>query len=292
MVKKIKTTLKKVKINRTSILLIVFALMSFILIRRLFELQIIKGQEYANNFSLRTTKERTIKSTRGNIYDRNGKPLAYNELSYSVVLENSGTYKSTRDENFSLNKEILDIIQIIEGKGDEVDTDFHIIIGESGEYEFDVADFALSRFRADVYGHNLIEKLKPEEENASATEIIEYLSKGRFGLVFNDKASRYEQDSSSKEKDRAEFEADKNEYGLPQDYSDEELLKILSVRYALWTTSYKKYVPVTIATNVSAETVAAITENKDRLTGIDIQEDSARIYTDSLYFASIYTLVA
>ena len=287
MVKKIKTTFKKLKINRTTILLVVFALMSFVLVRRLFELQIINGQEYANNFSLRTTKERTIKSTRGNIYDRNGKPLAYNELSYSVVLENSGTYKSTRDENFSLNREILDIIQIIESRGDEVDADFRIILNENGVYEFDVQDFALSRFRADVYGHNLIEKLKPEEENASAADMIEYLSKGRFGLIFNDKASKYEKDNSAKEKERIEFETEKEKYGLPREYSKEELLKILSVRYALWTTSYKKYVPVTIATNVSTETVAAITENKDTLVGVDIQEDSARIYVDSTYFASI-----
>ena len=287
MVKKIKTTFKNFKINRTTILLVVFALMSFVLVRRLFELQIIKGQEYADNFSLRTTKERTIKSTRGNIYDRNGKVLAYNELSYSVTLENSGTYKSTRDENFSLNKEIYEIIQIIEGKGDEVDAGFHIVLDENDNYVFDVTDFALSRFRADVYGHNLIEKLTPEEEASSATEMMDYLAKGRFGLVFNDEASKYEEDNSTKEEDRTAFAADKEKYGLPRDYSKEELLKILSVRYALWTTSYKKYVPVTIATNVNEQTIAAITENKDTLVGLDIQEDSARIYNDSIYFASL-----
>ena len=287
MVKKITSAFKKFKVNRTTVLLLVFAVMSFILVRRLFELQIINGQKYANNFSLRTTKERTINSTRGNIYDRNGKVLAYNELSYSVTLENSGTYKSSKDENFSLNKEIYDIIQLIESKGDGIDAGFHIVIDENGDYAFDVEDFALSRFRADVYGHNLIEKLTEEEQNSSATEMIDYLAKGRFGLIFNDKASKYEKDNSTKEEDRAKFEVDKAEYELPNEYSKEELLKVLSIRYALWTTSYKKYVPVTIATNVNEQTIAAITENKDTLVGVDIQEDSARIYNDSLYFAAI-----
>lgn len=255
--------------------------MSFILVRRLFELQIINGEEYATNFTLRTTKERTVKSTRGNIYDCNGKPLAYNELSYSLTLENNGTYKSTREENFSLNQEIYKIIQIVEGYGDELDPDFHIVLNDAGEYEFDVSDFALSRFRADVYGLKTIEELSREQLSASAEDIVNYLSEWRFGLLFNEEANK------DKPEARAEFDANVEKFELPTEYTKDELLKIVSVRYALWTTSYKKYVPVTIATDIGERTVAAITENKDVLTGIDIQEDSVRIYNDSVYFASI-----
>ena len=287
MVKKVSTILKKAKLSRTTILLLVFALMSFILVRRLFELQIIRGQEFANNFTLRTTRERTIGSTRGNIFDRNGKLLAYNELSYSITLENSGTYRSVKDENFSLNKQIYEIIQIIEGKGDEIDAGFNIIIGEDGRYVFNVTDFALSRFKADVYGHSLIDDLTEKEKNSTAEQMMEFLAKGRFALVFNDNASKYDKDDSEKEKDRVEFESDKTKYEIPREYTKEELLKILSIRYALWTTSYKKYVPVTIASNVSDETIAAIMENNDTLVGLNVQEDSARIYNDSLYFSSI-----
>ena len=281
MVKKIKGIFKKIQINRTTVLLFVFAVMSFVLIRRLFELQIIKGQEYASNFSLRTTKERSIKSTRGNIYDLNGKPLAYNTLSYSVTLENNGTYRNNREENFSLNRQIYEIIQVIESNGDELDPDFRISQNDNGEYEFDVKDFALSRFLADVYGHRTIDALKEDQATASAQDIVDFLAKGRFGLVFN------EANSEDVAKDQATFAANLKAYGLPAEYTKEEILKIVSVRYALWTTSYRKYVPVTIATNISDETVVAIMENKDRLTGVDIQEDSARVYEDSIYFSSL-----
>lgn len=41
-------------------------------------------------------KERTLSSTRGNIYDRNGNLLAYNELAYSITIEDNGTYSSTK----------------------------------------------------------------------------------------------------------------------------------------------------------------------------------------------------
>jgi len=279
-VKKIKNSFKKIHINRTTVLLVVFAVMSFALVRRLFELQIVKGQEYANNFSLRTTKERTIKSTRGNIYDRNGKLLAYNELSYSVVLEDNGTYSTNRERNLSLNSEIYKIIQILESNGDVLDPDFHITMNDNGEYAFDVKDFALNRFRADIYGEKLIEDLKGDQVDASAEQIMNYLVYERFGLILKTSEKVTEEDVK-------DYVKEAKTYGLPEEYTKEELLAIASVRYALSTTSYKKYVPVTIASDVNANTVAAITENKDTLTGIDIQEDSARVYDDSIYFASI-----
>ena len=45
-----------------------------------------------------TTKTRTLKSTRGNIYDRNGQVLASNELSYSITLEDSGDYANNTEK--------------------------------------------------------------------------------------------------------------------------------------------------------------------------------------------------
>lgn len=45
--------------------------------------------------------------------------------------------------------------------------------------------------------------------------------------------------------------------------------------------------PVTIATNVSEETVAEIMERKDKLQGVDITEDSIRVYDEAESFASI-----
>lgn len=267
-----KKKLKKLKIPRIYVLIFVFAVMTGILIQRLFSLQIIHGQEYADNFSLQTTKTRTLKSTRGNIYDRNGKLIAYNELSYSVTLEDNGTYASTRAKNLALNGTIYKIIQLVEENGDTIDADFHIILNENGQYEYDVTGTSLLRFKADVYGYTTIDKLKPDEENAAAAEMIQYLTSERFGLIDEEKPY------SAKELKEA---------GLPEELSNADILKIVTVRYALWTTSYRKYMPVTIATDVNEQTVAAIMENQNNLQGADIQEDSVRVYPNSIYFASI-----
>ena len=56
----------------------------------------------------------------------------------------------------------------------------------------------------------------------------------------------------------------------------------MTIRYALSTNSFRRYVPVTIASNVNENTLAIIIENKDRLQGIDIAQDTIRAYEDSI----------
>lgn len=83
-------------------------------------------------------------------------------------------------------------------------------------------------------------------------------------------------------------EDEKYGYGINRKkYSKEMVLKLVNVRYAMGLNSFQKYIPTTIASDVSNETVAAIMENLDSLQGVDIQEDSLRHYPDSKYFASI-----
>ena len=77
-------------------------------------------------------------------------------------------------------------------------------------------------------------------------------------------------------------------YGINQKKLDkEQVLKLVTIRYAIGLNRYQKYIPVTVAEDVSDETVAAIMESIDDLPGVDIAEDSLRRYTDSKYFANI-----
>ena len=86
--------------------------MAFVLVRQLFDLQIIQGENYINEFQTRTTKTRVLKSTRGNIYDKNGKLLAYNELAYSISINDSTTYSSTKEKNKAVNAELAEILTV------------------------------------------------------------------------------------------------------------------------------------------------------------------------------------
>ena len=74
--------MNKKKAARSFVLIAVFAVMFLILTARVFYLQIIKGEEYAENFRLQIKREITLHGTRGNIYDKNVKLLMGNKIVY------------------------------------------------------------------------------------------------------------------------------------------------------------------------------------------------------------------
>ena len=249
--------------------------MSVVLVRRLFDLQIIQGEDYISKFQARTTKERVLKSTRGNILDRNGDILASNVLSYSLTLEDNGTYTSTREKNLTLNGVAYQVLQILHSNGDDITHSFHIVVDKNGEYAFDVVEgFTLNRFRADIYGQALIDDLKDEQKTATADQMMEFLTGSeKFSIALSG--------------DRAYTEDELTSHGLPLTLTKQEMLDIATIRYELNTNSFKKYMQVTIATNVSEKSVAAIMENKTGLQGIDVVEDSIRQYIDDESMAPI-----
>ena len=123
-----KEWLKEAIFNRFTILFAVYIVLLIVLVQRLFVMQIINGQDYLNNFKLTIKKETTLKSTRGNIYDRNGTLLAYNKLAYSVTIEDN--FESGKNKNALINDSIFRAINIVEGCGNTVSNDFNIIINE------------------------------------------------------------------------------------------------------------------------------------------------------------------
>ncbi len=273
MVKKIISKLQRFFTNRIILLLIVFLTMSLILVARIFKLQIVDGRTYADNFTVMTSRKRMVAGTRGNIYDVKGKLLAYNELANTVTIEDNGSYNTTREKNLALNGEIYELTTLITGKGDMLSHNFHIVVDEDNNYVFDVDEgVSRDRFRADIFGYQRADEMTEAEANATAEDIMHYLAAERFMLV-------------NEENPYTAEELEKN--GLPQELTKEETLHIIIVRYQLSLISYQRYVPVTVAEDVSDETVAAIEERSDHLQGVSISEDYKRVYNDPMAFAPI-----
>lgn len=255
--------------SRLTVLTLLFLALGGVLIYRCFNLQIVHGEEYLNDFILQTEKTRDIASSRGDIVDRNGNVLAYNELAYSVKIED--VFESNKYKNQNLNETIYRLIKMIEKNGDNVITDFKIVLDEDGEFAFTAEGTAHLRFLADVYGYTTIDKLDDEEKTVTATELMEYLSRKK-GFAIGD----YEVEGDSK-----------SDFIPGKGYSKEDWLKMVTIRYAMNLTSFRKYIGTTIATNVSDKTVAVIMENSEQLPGVSIVEDTVRRYVDSEYFAHV-----
>ena len=279
MVRKIKNLFKKTLIQRSTIIGFLFIAMAAVLVAKIYSLQIIHGDEYTNDFSIITTKERTITGTRGCIYDRNGKVLAYNELAYNITLEDNGSYQTTREKNLSLNSEIYKLIKMIEGQGDTVDENFHIVLNEHDEYEYDCSGTTLQRFKADVYGLSKIDDMTTAQANSTAEEMMELLVSDRSYFLLMPNGDGVTDSPYTKE----ELDA----YGLPEEFTKEEVLKIVTIRYQLHTTSFKRYLPVTVASDISDETRALVMEHQSELQGVDVVQEYKRVYNDSVYFASL-----
>ncbi len=257
--------------SRLTVCSAVFLLLGGILLYRCFDLQIVRGEEYLRDFVLQTEKTRDISSTRGKIYDKNGTVLAYNELAYSVKIED--VFESGSSKNKKMNATVKRLIEMIEKNGDSVITDFRIYLDEDGDFAFSAEGTTLLRFLADVYGRTTIDKLKDDERTATAREVMEYLSrKSGSGFAIGE----YEDPENSK-----------TEFIPGKGYTDEEWLKMVTIRYAMNLTSYRKYIGTTVATNVSEKTVAVIMENSEELPGVTIVEDTIRRYVDSKYFAHV-----
>lgn len=254
--------------SRLFVLIICFLLLCISLLHRIFTLQIVHGEEYMDNFKLKIRKERSIASTRGNIYDRNGELLAYNELAYNVTIED--VYESGNDKNQKLNETIRNLIRIIEKNGDKIINDFNIVLDKDNNFQFAVEDNQRLRFLADVYGCDTTDKLKYWMKSSTPDEVINYLAG----------TSRYAIGEYTDPDDKKSFVPGKG-------YSKEELLKIITIRYAMSANSYQKYIATTVASDVNEKTVAVVMENSDILEGVSIAEDTVRKYVDSVYFSHI-----
>lgn len=241
--------------SRLFILVLVFVLLYGILLNRLFELQIVEGEQYETNFNLKIKKERVIQGTRGMIYDRNGNVLAYNELAYSVQIEDKGSYDTKAEKNQKLNEQLSRLISIIEGHGDSLVDDFAIGLNAYGELEYRIQGNSLKRFLANVYGVS-VDKLTDSQLNTDAATA--------FARLCSEK-----------------------KYGVSEAYDTALALKIIRIRYEMAINNYQKYITTTVAEDVSQETVAIVMENTDELNGVSIEETTMRKYVDSEYFAHI-----
>lgn len=260
----LKEFFKKLVTSRLFALAVVFCIMFCALVGRLFKLQIIEGEEYQDAYIALTEKVIKTASTRGNIYDRNGNVLAYNELAYSVTLQDTGVYR----KNIQWNNMLYKLVSILNKHGETVQGSLELTIDHNGELAYSTkSESAKKRFLRDLYGLKSVEELDDaagkNPSGITAGELFEKLKK------------------------KYEITTVKDEEGNEIEVPDSIALQIINIRYTMRFTAFQKYETTTIAASISDETVADILEHSADLKGVDIEESTVRVYNDSLYFAPI-----
>ena len=263
-------------------LILVFAILVGVLINRLFGLQIINGESYVKDLSSSIQKDMSVTATRGRIFDKNGVLLAYNDLAYAVRISDSGKYNNNAEKNEKLNASIDKTLDIIEAKGDTYSNDFPIVY-EDGQYVFNIKDNELLRFLRDIYGKRSISELSDEERNVTAQELFRQLCEKYEVVVASDSSKNQATVLSS----TVSFLKSQGYMVEAAGFSVDHALMIVNLRRYMSANSYNRYISFTIANEVSDETVAAILESSDDLTGVTVEEQYIRRYVDSVYCSQI-----
>lgn len=263
-------------------LILVFAILVGVLINRLFGLQIINGESYVKDLSSSIQKDMSVAATRGRIFDKNGVLLAYNDLAYAVRISDSGKYNNNAEKNEKLNASIDKTLDIIEAKGDTYSNDFPIVY-EDGQYVFNIKNNELLRFLRDIYGKRSISELSDEERNVTAQELFRQLCEKYEVVVASDSSKNQATVLSS----TVSFLKSQGYMVEAAGFSVDHALMIVNLRRYMSANSYNRYISFTIANEVSDETVAAILESSDDLTGVTVEEQYIRRYVDSVYCSQI-----
>ncbi|MCI8308201.1 MAG: hypothetical protein HFH14_09155 [Lachnospiraceae bacterium] len=249
--------LKNIFSSRLVPIVFIYIVLFFVLIIRMFSLQIVVGEDFVDSTVKTEEKNRDIKSTRGKIYDCNGKLLASNEISYSVTIQDTGEITTNEEKNEMIYK----MLQIIKKNNEHIDIDFEIEIDKNNQFVFNVDKTSELRFKRDAYFKKSVDELSDEQKNATAAEVFEYL--------------------------RTDVQPSGPKFDISDEYPVQDALEIMAVRYTLMINSNTKYIPITVASNVKEDTVIAIKEGSSEISGVKIEESSTRLYYDSKYFSNI-----
>ena len=252
--KKFINSLKSFFNNRIAVLIAVLIVLFSILVVHLFNLQIIKGNEYKKSLNSSIEKVISTQASRGRIFDRNGVLLAYDDIVYAVNISDTGSYKNKTEKNESINNSIIKTLDILKKNGDKYTNTFGISY-EDGKYKYNVEGNSRLGFLRDCYGKATIADLSDEQKDSSAEDLMKYM------------IENYQINT--------------------ENLSPVDLLEILYLRMNLTANSYTRYKEFTIASEISESSVAAISENQNTFVGITVDSQYVRRYNDSKYYSAL-----
>ena len=206
-----------VKPGRVAGLVILILLLLTVYLVELYKLQIIEGEANYNRSSELTNTERTVTAARGNIYDRYGRTLVSNEETYNLKIDTDKLFA-----NDDPNSVILELVQMVQGYGDEYTDDLPISMTPPFEYDPDMT--AIQRTMLDAY--YVRQEIDP---NSTAVELMSYM---------------------------------RTRYNIDNSYSAEEMRIIAGVRYSINVRYAVNTADYIFVEDASMKLISSIMENK------------------------------
>ena len=241
----------KTYLNRYRFVAFVIAVIFGILAAQLFNLQVIGYEDNLSSAESKKTKTITSQGNRGTIMDVNSMTLAYDKQIYNVQFYRDPNFVSTATDkdgnrlssNQVYSNSIIDVIEIVERNGGKMDTSFSLEQDEmTGMWVFS-------------WNNN--------DYTASQQAAREKMWRSNFYVQNVEQQNLF--DSLCKK------------YRLPETLTTEQKIQVLGVWETMQNNAFLSR-PITIASNVSWETVIEIEAKALTLEGITVSVSSQRVY--------------
>lgn len=206
----------------------------------LYKIQIRDNEYYTKQNNTVDTYTVPIEAARGEIVDRNGNSLVTNRQGNSIIL--NAVYFPSAKDNKQRNEIIYNLIKLFESNDEEFAQNLPLEYDKSGNI----------RFKRD--GQNI-------EQDIETMKSADMLNLQHYATAQNC------------------YDAVMEKYEI-EGYDKITALKIGNIRYELTRLLFSYENPVTIADDVSDETVAKIKEDKNTYLGADVQVVAYREYVD------------
>lgn len=231
--------LKKFFRNRYLYICLAVFLSMILISIKLYSLQITYGEAYDDKVNTKNQASITLEARRGNIYDRNGVKLAGSRVAYKLQMTYVSKPQAERDVMY------LDLLNLLEKNGDSYNNLLAPYINEAIQWG---------------------SQLEGEENTAKRNAWI--------STIVTDKDDKAKIQTA---RDAFEYLRDVL-FEIDPSYSDTEAYKIMSIRYATRTQGLSTLYPMTVAENISEESMMAIETGYLNYPGVYTDISYKRVY--------------
>lgn len=277
--------------RKKQILLAMMVLMGF-LIFRLFVLTVVEGTDWQQKADSVSIKRVYTSAPRGEIFDRYGRLLAGNHSSFTVLF--TGANYTGKE----LNDQALVLINLLEENGEIINDNLPLVYDAEGKlyftYDREIEDWlhsmemplnytaeeAFETLRIQYGIEKDMDRFEAQEELQTVHSLYPPISvKNMKFLQELEKESflgRYYLDYKLDPQET--FQALRGYFDIETHLSEQEARDIMIVRNELSAQGYLGYLPATIATGISSETIVTLSERGTEFPSVDVVAEAVRYY--------------
>lgn len=240
--------MKKILTNSFTYVVLLLLLCMGAVCFKLFDLQIVNGSEYSEQLTSRAQAKITLEGRRGNIYDRNGELLAGSRLCYKLQMVYVNKPQEERDRMY------LDIIRMLQSNGDSFNNRLEQYITPAFQWGSNLAGES-NRTKRSTWIKTIVENKEDADEILTCRDAFDYLRNKLFKI--------------------------------DEKYTDEEAYIIISIRYATRMEGLSTLAPMTIADDISEESMQNVEMNYMKYPGVYTDIGYKRVYYYGVYTSHI-----